>query len=181
MRSGLERDSARKNRSMLIQVNASYRGEADGVETFSRNGRPSRPDTDGTSSVTRLAVFPHGNEENSMNTRHTLLSATIMTLACAVAVPAFAQETETTKTTTTTVTHEGPHQFVYYGDHDIYFAPDTKTYYWQEGGNWRSGLELPAESRAYIRTGGVKIQLDTDKPYERNDWVIEHYRHHHDD
>jgi hypothetical protein len=123
----------------------------------------------------------HGNEENTMNMRHTLLSATIMTLACAAAVPAFAQETETSKTTTTTVTHEGPHQFVYYGDHDIYFAPDTKTYYWQEGGTWRSGMELPAESRAYIRTGGVKIQLDTDKPYERNDYVIEHYRHHHDD
>jgi hypothetical protein len=115
-----------------------------------------------------------------MNMRHTLLSATIMTLACAAAVPAFAQETETTKTTTTTVTHTGPHEYVYYGDHDIYFAPETKTYYWQENGNWRSGVDLPAESRAYIRTGGVKIQLDTDKPYERNDWVIEHYRHHHD-
>jgi len=166
---------------MLIQVNASYRSNAGGFETFSRNDPPSRPDTDCTSSVTRHAVFPQGNEENPMNTRHTLLSATILTLASAVAVPAFAQETETTKTTTTTVTHEGPHQFVYYGDHDIYFAPDTKTYYWQEGGNWRSGMELPAESRAYIRTGGVKIQLDTDKPYERNDWVIEHYRHHHDD
>jgi len=125
-------------------------------------------------------VFPQGNEENPMNTRHTLLTATVLTLACAAAAPAFAQETETTKTTTTTVTHEGPHQFVYYGDHDIYFAPDTKTYYWQEGGNWRSGMELPAESRAYIRTGGIKIQLDTDKPYERNDYVIEHYRHHHD-
>jgi len=82
------------------------------------------------------------------------------------ALPVLAQETTTETVTTTTVKK---HDYVYYGDHDIYFAPDTKTYYWQEGGNWRSGMELPAESRAYIRTGGVKIQLDTDKPYERND------------
>jgi hypothetical protein len=165
---------------MLIQVNGSYRICSAGFPTFSRKRRTSRPDTAGTSSVTKHAVFPQGNEENSMNMRHTLLSATIASLACAVAVPAFAQETETTKTTTTTVSHTGPHEFVYYGDHDIYFAPATKTYYWQEDGNWRSGVELPAESRAYIRSGGVKIQLDTEKPYERNDWVIEHYRHHHD-
>jgi hypothetical protein len=115
-----------------------------------------------------------------MNMRHTLLSAAIVTLACAVAVPAFAQTTETTETTTT-VTKTTPRQYIYYGDHDIYFAPATKTYYWQEGNTWRSGIELPPASREYIRSGGVKIELDTDKPYERNDWVIEHYRHHHDD
>jgi hypothetical protein len=115
-----------------------------------------------------------------MSMRHTLLSATILTLAAAAAIPALAQETETTKTTTTTVSHTGPHEYVYYGDHDIYFAPQTKTYFWRENGTWRSGVDLPPESRAYIRSGGVKIQLDTDKPYERNDWVIEHYRHHHD-
>jgi hypothetical protein len=114
-----------------------------------------------------------------MNMRPILLSATIVGLTAAFAVPAFAQETETTKTvtTTTTVTKE-PRQYVYYGDHDIYFAPATKTYYWQEDGTWRSGIELPPTSREYIRSGGVKIELDTDKPYERNDWVVEHYRHH---
>jgi hypothetical protein len=117
-----------------------------------------------------------------MNMRPILLTATIASLAATAATPASAQEAETTKTvtTTTTVTKE-PRQYVYYGDHDIYFAPETKTYYWQENGNWRSGMDVPAESRAYIRSGGVKIQLDTDKPYERNDWVIQHYRHHHDD
>jgi len=116
-----------------------------------------------------------------MNLHHKLLSATITTLAVAAVVPAFAQETETTETTTTTVTKTAPHQYIYYGDHDIYFAPETKTYYWQEGNAWRSGIELPPASRDYIRSGGVKIELDTDKPYERNDWVIEHYRHHRDD
>jgi len=111
-----------------------------------------------------------------MNMRHTVISATALAIAVA-ALPVLAQ-TETSETTTTTTTTKGTHDYVYYGDHDIYFAPETRTYYWQENGNWRSGIELPPESRRYITTGGVKIQLDTDRPYERNEWVVKHYKHH---
>jgi hypothetical protein len=113
-----------------------------------------------------------------MKLRHTFIHATALALAIA-AVPVLAQ-TQTTETVTTTTVKKGTHEYIYYGDHDIYFAPDTKTYYWQEGGNWRSGIELPTESRTYITRGGVKIQLDTERPYERNEWVVEHYKHHHD-
>lgn len=111
-----------------------------------------------------------------MNIRHTVISATVA-IACAAAVPALAQ-TDTETVTTTTVKK---HNYVYYGDHDIYFAPETKTYYWREGDDWRSGMEVPPADRAYITRGGVNIELDTERPYERNDWVIEHYKHHHDD
>jgi hypothetical protein len=113
-----------------------------------------------------------------MKMRHTVIHATAIAFALA-ALPVLAQNTTETTTTTTTVRK---HDYVYYGDHDIYFAPETKTYFWREGNDWRSGLELPPESRAYITRGGVKIQLDTERPYERNEWVIEHYKHHdHDD
>lgn len=79
----------------------------------------------------------------------------------------------TTTTTTTTTTHN----YVYYGSHDIYFAPDTKVYYWKTtDGSWTSGAVLPQDRVAYVRDGGTTIQLDTDKPYERNDYVIAHYR-----
>ena len=111
-----------------------------------------------------------------MNLRSSLMIATAA--IALTALPAVAQQTTTTETTTTTVVKKGHHRYVYYGDHDIYFAPETKTYYWREGSDWRSGAELPAESRTYITRGGVKIQLDTERPYERNDWVIEHYKHH---
>jgi hypothetical protein len=111
-----------------------------------------------------------------MKMRHTVIHATAIAFALA-ALPVLAQQTTETTTTTTTV-KKGTHEYVYYGDHDIYFAPETRTYYWREGNDWRSGLELPPESRTYITRGGVKIQLDTERPYERNDWVIEHYRHH---
>jgi hypothetical protein len=78
--------------------------------------------------------------------------------------------------TTTTTTTTTKHSYVYYGDHDIYFAPDTKTYFWMADGSWKSGATLPTESQPYVRNGGVKIELDTDRPYDRNEYVIAHYK-----
>jgi hypothetical protein len=93
-----------------------------------------------------------------------------------------AADGSTTTTTTTT-----KHQYIFYGDHDIYFAPDRKTYYWRTGSTWRSGATLPPEERTYVQRGGVPIELDTDRPYTRHEYVIAHYRHardheeHHDE
>jgi hypothetical protein len=110
-----------------------------------------------------------------MKMRHTVIHATAIAFALA-ALPVLAQDTTSETTTTTTTVKK--HDYVYYGDHDIYFAPETKTYYWRDGTDWRSGAELPPESRTYITSGGVKIQLDTERPYEKNEWVVEHYKHH---
>lgn len=85
-----------------------------------------------------------------------------------------AADGSTTTTTTTT-----KRQYIYYGDHDIYFAPDTKTYYWRSDGRWLSGTDLPPEDRTYVRRGGVTIELDTDRPYTRHEYVVAHYKHHH--
>lgn len=82
--------------------------------------------------------------------------------------------TSTTTTTTTTKRH-----YVYYGDRDVYFAPDTKTYFWLSDGRWQSGPVLPSDIQPYVRSGGVQIELDTDRPYERNEYVIAHYGHRH--
>ena len=57
-----------------------------------------------------------------MKMRHTVIHATAIAFALA-AFPVLAQETTTETTTTTTVKK---HNYVYYGDHDIYFAPETK-------------------------------------------------------
>lgn len=105
------------------------------------------------------------------------LAAAIASLVLCAALPALADETmprdQATTTTTTTVTK---HHYVYYPEHDIYFAPDTKTYYYQVNGNWTAGTTLPAEDLPYIRSRGVTIELDTDRPYERHDYVIAHYK-----
>lgn len=112
-----------------------------------------------------------------MNIHRNLIAAAVLAIGFAGAAPALA-ESDTTVTVTKTTTK---HHYVYYGDHQIYFAPETKTYYWQHDGTWTSGLELPREDRAYITSGGVEISLDTDRPYERHEWVVEHYRDRQDD
>ena len=80
-------------------------------------------------------------------------------------------------TTTTTTTTTTKHRYVYYSDRGIYYAPETNTYYWRDNGRWISGNTLPAADQPYVRSGGVQIELDTERPYERNDYVIAHYKH----
>lgn len=115
-----------------------------------------------------------------MNIRNSFIMATASALAFAAALPAIAQADQTTTQTTVTV-QKGQHHYVYYGDHDIYFAPETKTYYWRQDGSWKSGEELPVASRTYITNGGMDIDLDTAIPYERNELVIKRYKHRHGD
>lgn len=96
------------------------------------------------------------------------IAALAIAIGYVYAVPSSAFADEVTVTT--------KHHYVYYGDHEIYFAPETKVYYWRENGTWRSGAELPMESRTYIQNGGVELDLDTDRPYERHNWVVTHLK-----
>jgi hypothetical protein len=119
----------------------------------------------------RSADLPRYRKEIDMNTFRSLIAALIIATGYAAVVqPALADDVTVTKTTT-------KHHYVYYGDHEIYFAPETKVYYWRENGEWRSGAELPVESRVFVRTGGVELDLDTDRPYERHNWVVAHIKH----
>jgi hypothetical protein len=96
------------------------------------------------------------------------------------------RETTTTRRTTdedgvtTTTTTTTRHRYVFYGDRDIYFAPEEHVYHWRDNGRWLSGTALPPEFEPYVRSGGVTIELDTERPYERNAYVIAHYGHRHD-
>lgn len=128
-----------------------------------------------------------------MTIHRNCLKIAALALAMGVALPALADNTPdpqatTTRETTTTTSDNGAvtsstttttkRHYVYYADHDIYFAPESKTYYWQSGGNWQSGTTLPDEDRQFVRSRGVQIDLDTDRPYERHDYVISHYKIH---
>ena len=110
-----------------------------------------------------------------MRTHPRMTLAALVALGFGLAAPLLSQAE-----TSVAIEHHGKHHFTFYANHEIYFAPETKTYYWRQDGRWISGTELPPEDRAYVRSGGVEIDLDTDKPYERNDWVIAHYGHRHD-
>jgi hypothetical protein len=103
---------------------------------------------------------------------YSLLASALLAIAIAAPSPANADNAVVVTTT--------KHHYMYYGDHDIYFAPERKTYYWQVDGKWQSGQELPVADRGYVIRGGVPIDLDTETPYERHEWVIAHYKNKHE-
>lgn len=105
-----------------------------------------------------------------MTKHQNLTKLAALAIAVSAALPAFAD------TTVTTIERTGTHHYVYYRDHDIYYSPETHTYFWLEQGRWQSGPALPADSQRFVTVKGVDIDLDTDRPYERNDYVVSHYR-----
>jgi hypothetical protein len=101
-----------------------------------------------------------------------LIKITALALAVSVALPVLAD---------TTVVANGKHHYdVYYRDHGIYYAPETRTYFWLDNGQWQTGNSLPPDEQRYASGSGVDIELDSDRPYERNEYVIAHYGHRHD-
>lgn len=69
------------------------------------------------------------------------------------------------------------YHYVYYRDYStpIYYSPEQRLWFWFDGGNWQIGASLPAAYQAYVGSGGVSITLDAARPYEREDYVVEHY------
>lgn len=69
------------------------------------------------------------------------------------------------------------HQYVYYPDANIYRSRDSGVWFWLAGDGWQTGVQLPDTLRAYVRTGGITIGLDVDRPYLRDRYVRQHYGH----
>ncbi len=102
-----------------------------------------------------------------MKVHRRIVAATTLALAMSVALPVLADGPM--------VVSKGKHSYVYYRDHEIYFQPESRTYYWQESGEWQSGAELPMDSRSYVTSGGVTIELETERPYDQHDEVVSRY------
>lgn len=66
------------------------------------------------------------------------------------------------------------HVYTYYPEYGFYYAPESRMWFWLEGSDWRVGASLPLDYRPYA-SGGISIELDTDKPYEEHDLVVERY------
>jgi len=103
-----------------------------------------------------------------MTMHRNLFKLTILAVAVAASLPAMADSTATMTTST-------KHNYTYYRDHEIYYGPETKTYYWKVDGKWQAGTVLPSAHQAYVKTGGVTVELDTEVPYERHDYVLSRY------
>ncbi|NJD35253.1 MAG: hypothetical protein FIA96_10550 [Betaproteobacteria bacterium] len=72
------------------------------------------------------------------------------------------------------------HRYVYYPQHEVYYAPTSQLWFWLDGGNWRAGAILPGRI-AVAGSQGVAVVLGTERPYEMNTYVVERYgkRHSH--
>lgn len=103
-----------------------------------------------------------------MTTYRRFIPLTVLALTMAAGFPAMAE--------TASVVTGTKHEYVYYGDHEIYFRPETKTYYWRENSQWQSGTQLPTASRSYVTTGGLTVELDTERPYEQHSAVVTRYK-----
>lgn len=66
------------------------------------------------------------------------------------------------------------HTYIYYPALEVYYAPETRVWFWISDGNWQFGATLPAEYRPYA-TGGVSIVLDAERPYEQHAYVVERF------
>lgn len=70
------------------------------------------------------------------------------------------------------------HRYVYYPSAEVYYAPDTRMWFWLGGNGWQAGVSLPVALQGYVQVGGVSIDLDVDRPYLRNDYVVRRYGGH---
>lgn len=72
------------------------------------------------------------------------------------------------------------HHYVYYPRAEAYYAPASRTWFWMGSDDWLAGVNLPRALRSFVRSGGINIELDVDRPYLRNRYVTRRYggRHH---
>lgn len=70
--------------------------------------------------------------------------------------------------------YRAKHEYVYYREREIYYEPARSIWYWLDGADWRSGDRLPGHYQQYT-SEGVRIALDTDRPYTEHRQVTERY------
>ncbi len=65
------------------------------------------------------------------------------------------------------------HRYIYYPRYDVYYAPETRLWFWLDGEHWRVSAGLPGD--IVVSGPGVAVVLSTERPYEENTYIVEHY------
>lgn len=99
-----------------------------------------------------------------------IMSALLFFLALGIAAPSFAVPPDHAPAHG----YRAKHDYVYYREREIYYAPATSQWFWNDGGNWRGDLRLPERYQQFT-SGGVRIALGTDRPYTEHRHVVERY------
>lgn len=56
------------------------------------------------------------------------------------------------------------YRYDYYPQQQVYYLPERGSYFWLNGGVWRSGVSLPSAIQVYPRDR-VSLDLDAERPY----------------
>lgn len=112
-----------------------------------------------------------------MHTRRILLRAALLAMALATSAPAFADPPPWApahgyRAKKTYEVRE--HRYVYYPAQQVYYAPDTRTWFWINGGNWQFGMNLPHQVHVSVNSG-IPVVLQSDRPYVEHVYVEERY------
>ena len=105
-----------------------------------------------------------------MKTVRVMMMSMALSAACSMATPVFATPPD----------HAPAHgyrakqQYIYYPQREIYYAPDRRVWFWLEGRDWRVGAALPGPYQQFT-SGGISIELGSDRPYTEHAYVVEHY------
>jgi hypothetical protein len=69
------------------------------------------------------------------------------------------------------------YHYVYYPDAEVYFVPETRVYWFFEGGTWRSA---PAPPSGIVLGASINLDLNDRDPWRHHEIIVKKYggRHH---
>jgi hypothetical protein len=70
--------------------------------------------------------------------------------------------------------YRAKHRYVYYPERELYYAPESRLWFWMQGADWRVGANLPAPYQQYT-SGGITIELGSERPFTEHVYVVERY------
>ena len=70
------------------------------------------------------------------------------------------------------------YQYVYYPEAEVYYVPETRVYWWSNGGTWVSGPAVPS---GIVLGASTTLRVDASEPWHHHEVIVQKYpgRHHH--
>jgi hypothetical protein len=67
------------------------------------------------------------------------------------------------------------YHYMYYPDQEVYFVPETSTYWWLKDGAWISGPRVPEGISLGAR---VNLDVDAREPWHHHEVIVKRFPHH---
>ena len=67
------------------------------------------------------------------------------------------------------------YHYVYYPEEEVYFVPETRVYWWSDGGEWRSGPRVP---EGIALGASVNLDVDARDPWRHHEVIVGRFPHH---